>query len=32
MKLVEGWTGNLPMRLLVEIANADGIRQQLIQS
>src|SRR5258708_36355165 len=31
MQLVEGWAGHLPVMLLVEIAEAHRIRQELIQ-
>src|SRR5690348_4860589 len=31
MELVERWSRNLPMRLLVKIAEGDGVSQELIQ-
>ena len=30
VKLIEGWTGHLPMRFLIQIAQGDRIRQQLV--
>src|SRR5271155_1116461 len=31
MELIKGWSGNLPMRFLVEIAQGNGIGEQQVQ-